>query len=364
MRVMFIINSLGYGGAETQLVGIIPEFLERGHSVSLITLNSNLPLLSRLDKRVKVYDMGLVGLSNVFRSCFKMLRFVKMEKPDVVHSHLFQANLLSRLVKIVFPGIRVINTSHCNYNLDTRDYNPYSLYRWTSALVNYHTAVSQPALDALIENGSVKRSNCELVYNAISIGNFDFIEAKKGSIFKWIAVGRLCADKDYHNLLEAANLLRNRKVSFTLDIAGDGPMKEELIKYKEKLNLGRSVNFLGVVDNINNLLSQYNGYVISSQNEALPMAVLEAMLCGLPVVGTDVGQIGAIITTSGGGFTVIKKTPEFLADKMSELSLLSSQELSIFGQRNREYIIKNFSDNKLVEVWEQIYKKSYKQVTI
>ncbi|WP_143306087.1 glycosyltransferase [Chitinophaga vietnamensis] len=358
-KILFVINSLGYGGAESQLLGIMPAFLEQGYQVSLVTITRELSLAGRIDPRVKHFNLAAGGLTSIVKVFRRLLKIVRTEAPDIVHSHLFQANLLSRVIKLRFPKVRVINTTHCNYNLATRRYNPYLIYRLTQRWVDFHTAVSVPALEALNKQHSIGAARSAIVYNAIDISQFAPPAQKPaGEVFRWIAVGRLIELKDYKNLFDALQLLLPLNVNFTVDIAGDGELKHELKAQVELAGLSRHVNFLGIVKNIPGLLTNYHAYVISSRSEGLPMALLEAMSAALPVTGTDVGEIRYIVEDAGGGNIVPARDPVALSAAMLQMMKMDKGQLAALGQRNADFVRNNFEKSMIVKTWEAIYENN------
>lgn len=359
-KILFIINGLGYGGAESQLLGIMPAFVEVGYEVSLITVVQDLSLLNRLDSRIKHYNLGAGGITSVVKVFRRLFKIVKDISPDVVHSHLFKANVMSRLIKLRFPAVRVINTTHSNYNLAASVYNPYLVYRLTSRWVDFHTAVSVPALENLSKRHCIGSDRSAIVHNAIDMSTFGQAPERMAATgFRWIAIGRLIAVKDYKNLFDALQLLKPHVSDFVVDIAGDGDLKETLKSQVELAGLSKHVNFLGIIKNIPALLANYHGYVISSRSEGLPMAMLEAMSAGLPVTGTDVGEIRYIVDAAKGGNVVPAQDPAALAAAMRQMMDMSPGELTAMGKRNADFVRDHFEKSTILKTWEAIYENSY-----
>lgn len=361
--VMFVINGLGVGGAEMQLLALMEAMTARGHAVFLVTINDDVRLYQALPSQVKHYPLQAQGWGAAARALPAFYRLVRNAQPDVVHAHLFQANVLSRLAKLAAPDCRVVNTTHCNYGLAHRRYNPYIVYRWTRRWVDVHTAVSAPALEALRKWRSVRPEQSMLLFNAIEVDRYRQAEPGSGrdcvaggGAFRWIAVGRLNPVKNYGLLLEAVNRLHNSGQRLTLDIAGEGGEMDHLQDLVTRNGLERVVRFLGLVDDLPDRLAEYDGYVISSDNEALPMALLEAMAAGLPVVGTQVGEIPSLLTGSQGGYVVPPGAPAEFAAAMEKVMRMESLDLGAMGARNRAYVASTFSMDRIVEAWERIYR--------
>ncbi|NIG55226.1 glycosyltransferase [Chitinophaga sp. Cy-1792] len=356
-KILFVITSLGFGGAESQLLGIIPALADRGYDISLLTIKTDLGLISRLDRRAKHYDLGVKGVKSMPGALRKLNAIIKEVKPDIVHTHLFHANLLGRFIKMRHAGIRVINTTHSNYDSHSRAISPYLCYRLTSKWVDYHSAVSVPALRALQSKSGIRKERSGVIYNAIDVDSFINTGVRVDPpVFKWVAIGRLIEVKDYRNLFDAMQLLLPSGVAFTLDIAGDGDLKNELKAQVELAGLNRHVRFLGLVKNIAQMLPDYDGYVISSRSEGMPMALLEAMSAGLPVTGTDVGGIRSIVEGADGGIVVPARDPVGLSNGMMQLMKMNPLMRQRLGERNAAYVRNNFAKARILDFWEDIYE--------
>jgi glycosyltransferase involved in cell wall biosynthesis len=118
--------------------------------------------------------------------------------------------------------------------------------------------------------------------------------------------------KGYPDLLEAFAVIRRRFSSAVLLIAGDGPQGAELEARRASLGLEDSVHLLGARDDVPELLAAADVFVTASRWEGLPVAVLEAMAAGLPVVATAVGDVPNVLA-EGAGVTVPPRDPAALA---------------------------------------------------
>jgi glycosyltransferase involved in cell wall biosynthesis len=185
--------------------------------------------------------------------------------------------------------------------------------------------------------------------------------------------GRVGERKGVFDLIKAfANLPSPIKTRSKLILAGDGDIEQgkELV---ESLNLVNEVTFLGWVDSEqrDKLLSQADVFILPSYNEGLPMAILEAMAWGLPIISTPVGGIPELVITNKNGFLVTAGDVEGLSQAMA--SLIDNQELRLsLGENARETVIPfdvnnycpqlvnifskciNINDEKLINVSERI----------
>lgn len=133
-------------------------------------------------------------------------------------------------------------------------------------------------------------------------------------------VANLRAQKDYPNLLAAARLLRDRDVAIRFITVGQGPLDAEIRSERETLDLVGSVAMLGERRDAVRVMSACDGFVLASSNEGLPVALMEALALGLPIVATDVGGVSEALTDGKNAVLVPAKDPVALADAIAGLA--------------------------------------------
>jgi glycosyltransferase involved in cell wall biosynthesis len=166
-----------------------------------------------------------------------------------------------------------------------------------------------------------------------------------------VFVGRLHPDKNLHMLLEAMRDIPQ----FKLWIIGTGPLKEELTALGEKYGL-KNVQFLGSVphDELPKYLNKAEAFIMVSHREGHPLALIEAMACGLPCIGTDVPGINDVIIDQKTGL-LCKKSPE--AIKECILKMFSDRgKMRELGNNALKFAVENYSKNKLIEKRMKILK--------
>lgn len=357
-KVLLIINGLGLGGAESQLILLANKLIEKKIDVTVYLISGDVSQIDKLNKKIK---LSIYDLSNDYHlllyKLYKIIFNIYKLKPNTIHSHLYQSNILSRIIKLLFPNIRIINTTHCIYAQEKIfGLNPYLLYRLTKHLVDIHTAVSVESLNYLIDKKSIKKDNVLHIPNGITI-NEHLKKINNSNIFEWVAVGRLIPVKDFENLIYACVKLKSNNLNFELHIYGDGFEKQSLINLVNDLNLNNFVVFKGISSNIQNVLYDYDAMVISSKSEGLPMVLLEAMNAKLPIVSTTVGQVVEILQQSKGGFLVETNNSNALADAMGKLMKSNFETLSLMGLNNFNFIIEKYNIENIVDKWLKLYFK-------
>ena len=131
-----------------------------------------------------------------------------------------------------------------------------------------------------------------------------------------IAVANLRAEKGYDVLLEAARILADQDLPIRIAAVGRGPLKDELNKRHAALGLRDRFVFLGQRDDVLRLMTGADVFVLASHHEGLPVALMEAMSVGLPVVATAVGGVPQFVTDSEEGLLVAPGRPDLLAEAL------------------------------------------------
>lgn len=358
MKVLFVITGLGMGGAEHVVSNLADELVKLGHDVKIVYLTGEV-MVSPKNSDIELISVGMDSQKDFLKAYFKLRRVVKAFKPDVVHSHMFHANTISRLLRLTTNIPKLVSSSH---NTNEGGRSRMLAYRLTDKLVTISTNVSQEAVDILVNKGAIKSGRMVSVVNGIDTSYFRFDnDARKmkrielGIVDKKIilAVGSLTLQKDYNNLLNAIALLKRDRDDFKLFIAGDGTLKTELMTLTKKLNIEDSVEFLGICRDIPTLMSASDIFVLSSAWEGFGLVVAEAMATERVVVATDCGGVSEVVGSEG--FLVKPNNSSFLSETLNKALNLSNEERSNIGMNARKHIVDNYSLSANVEAYLSLY---------
>jgi len=369
-KIMFVITGLDHAGAEMQVLELACGLRDRGWSIQVVSLVAPTLDLQELEKSgisFKTLNMRK-GVPDP-RAIWRFRRMIKQFAPDVVHSHMIHANLLARMTRLIVSIPFLVSTAH-NTNEGGKLWM--FLYRITDFLCELMTNVSQEAVDSYIEKKASPSWKIRFIPNGVNLSKFAKKEDERATVrreldagnrFLWLAVGRLTEAKDYPTLLKAWSRVTNGGESgqSLLVIVGDGEQRDSLKQLAASLGLESSIRFLGIRNDIPNLMSAADGYVMSSLWEGMPMVLLEAAACGLPAVATDVGGNREVVRDGVSGLLARPADEAHLAERMNALMALSEQDRSEMGRNGRTFVMEHFEMEGIIARWESLYRQMDKR---
>ncbi|EHV5552250.1 glycosyltransferase [Vibrio vulnificus] len=357
MKIIFVITGLGMGGAEVQVCNLANSLSKLGHNITIITLIEEAKVLP--DAEVRVISLGMEkNIFSVLSSSLKLRKLINEISPDIVHAHMYHANILTRLVRIISPIKKLVCTAHNTYEGGKLTE---LLYRLTDRLSDITTNVSQEALELYVSKKMISKERAHLVYNGIDVKRFEFNNLDREKVREelglssnqtvYINVARLTEAKDQVNLLHAFNLVSDKNSA--LVVVGSGELEKKLRDLTSELGLSSRVFFLGMRNDVPRLLSSADIFVLSSEWEGFGLVVAEAMVNEKLVVATDCGGVKEVV--AGYGALVQPKDSEMLAKSMNELACLPSDIRSKKLIAAKQHILNAFSIDHVTHNWLKLY---------
>lgn len=365
MRILLLSSSMGMGGADKQLLSAAQEMRCRGHEVLIVSLTVLGPMGLEA-RRLGIPTESLAMRRGVPdpRGLVRLVRFVRAWKPDVLHSHMIHANLMARVLRLFVRVPVLISTIH---SVHEGGRLRMAAYRLTNSLADQMTIVSQAGADRFVTEGIVPRELLRVVPNGVDTDRFRNVppsarESLRESMelehkFVWLAVGRFEIPKDYPTMLRGFARVRERYRETVLLLVGRGSLQGDTEALAQALGLGGGVWFLGVRDDVPDLMSAADGYVMSSAWEGMPVVLLEAAAAGLPIVATSVGGNPEVVCNQESGFLVPPGDPEALGQAMLRLIELPETQRRSLGERGREHVRTHYGLGRMVERWEDLYRE-------
>lgn len=348
------------GGAERQMMSLARGLRGRGWQVSVVALSGTGGEAAAELTAADVTFLSLhmrKGLADP-RGWFQLNRWLRRERPDVVHAHLPHAVWLARWSRIAAPVRVLVDTLHTS---STGTLGRRIGYWASRALPDKVTAVSVAVAQSHLRARMVSGARLAVLPNGVDLAAwkpdvevrnaFRRVLNLKGK-FLWLAAGRLDPVKDYRTLLQA---MVDVPEAGTLVIAGSGPMEGELRLLSGELGLEDRVQFLGFEPNVLRWMLAANGFVLASRWEGLPMVVLEAAACAVPSVATDVPGTREVVVDGKTGFLAAEGSAKALAEAMTRMMTISGEERRAMGERARQFVLDRYSLDAALDRWEALY---------
>jgi len=366
MKIIHLISSSGFLGAESVVLELTKETTIAGHQVTIGVLenkrNPHLELAeiaNSLNLRVNIFPCR----SRFDLSTIKNIRdFIHKEKPDIIHSHGYKSNFYA--LSAARNKMPWVVTNHLwkrtTFNLKLYAYLDRFLIKYSKQIV----AVSDEIAAEMLKMG-IPSHKIVVIDNGIDLRRFS--KEKKNDQLKRSfgfninskvigTVASLTEEKGHFYLLEAASAIVSSFPEARFLIVGDGRERRQLEEKVSELGLLGKVIFTGSRRDVPEILSILDIFVLPSLKEGLPMALLEAMAARLPVVATKVGAVPKVVVHKENGFLVEPGSSESLCTAISEL-LSDSTEAVRFGLQGYQKVENEFSSKAMAERYFDVYGK-------
>ena len=303
---------------------------------------------------VKVISLRMKAGRPNLCGTLRFLSYVREFEPDIIHGHMFHASILARLAR-VFTGIPVVCTIHneieCSRRKTSARFREW-IFRVTDAACARTTAVSERIRQRYVRERIVPSHRIEVIDNGVDPERFRPCAERRlrtrtalgwhGS-FIWLAVGRLELAKDYPNLIEAFQKVREQYPFSRLAIAGEGGLRAQIAHLIQRAGLQTAVSLLGSRTDVPDLMNGCDALAMASAWEGGPLVLLEAGAAGRPVIATEVGAAPQIVLPGRTGLLVPPKDPAALARAMTRLMTVEAEKLDQMGLDARRHITGRFS---------------------
>jgi sugar transferase (PEP-CTERM/EpsH1 system associated) len=325
-----VLHSLNIGGAEVLAAGIARALRDRYRFVfaCLDGLGSIGEQLRDEGFEIEVLDRK-DGID--WKCGFRLARFLKQHAVDIVHAHQYTPFFQSMLSRLSYRGVPIVFTEHGRHHPDSRSLKRVAVNRLLSQRSDRFVAVGQSVRQALIDNEGLAARRVEVIYNGVDQKPFRAVRntASRKSVrselnvpddeFLVIQVARLNPLKDHLTAVESIAKLVDKKIPVRLILVGEGETQSEIERTIDQLGLTRNVQLLGTRQDIPELLSAADAFLLSSISEGIPLTIIEAMAAGIPVVATDVGGNSEVIENGRTGLLCSAKDSSFMAQQLTEL---------------------------------------------
>ena len=357
VKVLHLITELDIGGAQRALARLLAHLDRERFDPAVVCLYNGDKAVAREIRAlgIPVTDLGMTAKWRL-DAFWRLYRLLHRERPIILHTWMFHANIPGRVLGRL-AGVPIIISSERTMGQESRW--RYWLSHITDPLTDRVVCVSQQVADFVVARVGIPRRKTVVIPNGIDAHIFEHLPAKRQAramlglpLDSTLAgtVARLNPVKRLDVLLRAAASLDDVHIV----IVGDGPERARLASLAQDLNVADRATFAGRQDNVPEWLAALDIFVLTSDWEGMPNAVLEAMAAGLPVVATAVGGTPEVVVDGVTGLLVPPRDPDALARAIVRL-LRDPQLRQDMGRAGRERVERHFSVYKMVRATEALY---------
>lgn len=361
-KIVFLISSLGGGGAERVCVNIANSFVSKGYYVELVILNlNNQVYLRHLSKDIKIIDLKVRRARYAF---FNLLKYIFINKPEKILVFNYELSVVLVMIRFFFRFklkiiSRNINTisikiDYLNQQNLWKKYIVKNLIKYFYCKIDHVINQCNEMRDDLVRLYPQLRTNSSVIYNPISceileniiLSDINKIEKKD----YLLCVGRLEKQKAFHYAIRAFAEIANEFPNLRLKILGQGSLEVELKQYAIDCGVVNKVDFEGFQRNISSYYLYARATVLTSLYEGFPNNLIESIALGTPVVSFNCScGPSEIIKPGVNGYLVNYKDP---IDLKNKLSAVIKKKFNINEMLNS---VDKFKLNKISNDYEKIF---------
>jgi glycosyltransferase involved in cell wall biosynthesis len=363
VRILHVIKSLGRGGAEMLLPETLSKHDKKKYEFHYIYfLPWKYQMVEAIEKEGgKVSCFPAANNLKIIFQARKISAYVKKHKIQLIHCHLPWAGIVGRIVGKL-TGVPVVYTEHNTWER----YHMLTYYLNKVSFVNQERviAVSEDVANSIKKHHHKSRPVIQVIANGINTEKYSNSSEIYRDVRKElnisptsIVIGITCVFRKQKRLdiwLDIAKAIHTKHPHTNFIIVGDGVLKKELDQRYQSLEMQDYLHFVGLQAETRPYLQAMDIFMMSSEFEGLPIALLEAMSMGCMPACTSAGGIPELVKDNSNGVLVPVNEPMLLVERLSPY-LQQPDKIKILGNAARETVRGSFSMQKMVNEIETIY---------
>jgi glycosyltransferase involved in cell wall biosynthesis len=370
-RILMVVTGLGVGGAERQIVALAHRFQSLGSAITVVTLIEPGVLKDELVKvGIPVHSLGMSRGIPGPGAILKLARIVRREGPDVVHAHMFHANILARVSRIFWKNIPLVCAIRNVNEISSRgtDWDAITwrdhAYRFTNFLSQKTTAVCDTCADRYVGVGAFKPDQIISIPNGIVVQRFARnveagarLRTELGLEGKLVGVmvARMEPPKEHALLLRAIAAAAPRHPNLHFVFVGDGPDSPKLKELAASLGVNERVSFMGIRKDVTTFLSLADFSLLITAMEGMPVSVLEAAAAALPTIGSSVGGVPETVIDGKTGFLIPSGDLAALTQAIEKMAALSHGERAAMGAAAHQMVSTRYDFEVMIRGYIDLY---------
>lgn len=356
-RILLITENLGSGGAERQICGLTVMLTKAGFPCRLITYVENQFYEPYLRQHGVDYQF-VPELWNKKTRVFKVAKYVRQYKPDVVISFLPSVNKTMCLAKPFYNAKLVVSERNNNTCITYGDKIQFNLYRMADAIIPNSNSQGK----FICNNFPFLCKKVHPIINFVDVNRFTPSETPvRNETPRIVTVARYTQQKNVLTYMKAIRMVKDMGLNVHFDWYGDKKHNAayfaDIEKNYQELEIGDYLTLHGPNQNIEEEYHKADMFCLPSLFEGYPNVVAEAMSCGLPILCSNVYENPYIVEDGVNGFLFDPKKPEVIADAIKEMVGLSYENRLEMGKRNRHLCLKRNTEDAFLKSYIELIER-------
>lgn len=348
-KIVFFIGTLGNGGAERVVSILTRQYVNMGLSVQIVLYYDQEPFYDIHPDVSITYIERETKSKNLLKN-LRWLRRYLIQNAAVVVSFLAQFNMIA-LAAAFGTKIPVVVADR-NDPRHMPKQGPVRLARnWLYHLADTVVVQTQHNKDYFSKSLQKK---CKIIYNPVDLQQYQGLALRTEKKHRIVSAARLMKQKNQLMLIDAFAQIRKDFPDYTLTIYGEGPFRETLEQRIKELGLGDSVFLPGKVQNVFDCIADAELFVLSSNFEGMPNALIEAMCLGLPVISTKVSGATDLIEHEKNGLLTDVADTQQLTENIKKM--LENPQLRCSCANNALDINERLQIDRIVGQWQECFE--------
>ncbi|MBE0410272.1 MAG: glycosyltransferase family 4 protein [Anaerolineales bacterium] len=386
LRILFLVTILTIGGAPLAILRLAKGLQRKGYDVLVVCLYSRRNSVPHFTDQfgIQIIDLEMknekiknpfIKIYSIVKGLIKLFTLMRGGHYDVLQTFIESSNIIGPIIGW-FAGIPVrVSSQRATLVYKSRLF--FLIDRWivNSCLVDKMVTVSENTRKFCITKEKMSPQKLATIYNGVDLERFtprdrDEYQQLKNLYMRDMglseetilitSVGRLHKQKGYDFLLQAIPEVRLDHKNARFIFVGDGDMRESLQSLSRSLGLDSVVYFLGIREDIPEILAISDLFILPSRWEGFPNVLLEAMSTGLAVIASAIDGSIELIEHGENGMLVPPSNPNKLAKTI--IQLLENVELRVrLGQAARKHVEKKFSEDKFIDSFAALYEDLFQK---
>ncbi|HLF19142.1 MAG TPA: glycosyltransferase [Candidatus Omnitrophota bacterium] len=357
LKILQVVHSHGAGTLERLVIQLSRKLVERGQELAIVFVKeegADFPrertegLKTYILEKKKGFDGQLIG---------RLRQLILKEGIHLVHTHDAESAVFGTLAaKLSFKP--------CLHTKHVRGYR--HIPDWIYGLNNFVICVSEDIKKDLLSANHVAEKKIQVVYNGIDIEAIDrsldpaqrkALRQKLGFSDDAFVIGniaRCVKEEDQATLIKALKKMASRELNAQLLIAGEGPLKDELMRIADEYQVASRVKIVNYNGHSSDILNAIDCLILTTFSEGRPFTLLEAMAARKPVIATSIGANTEVIEERKNGYLVPCGFPERIHSAVMRLKAIDSLASEI-GEAGRKKVEEGFTLEQMARGYSELY---------